>query len=77
MAGIDTRKKCARGHVPAADLDAAEKKLADGFSTQRVLDAEQFDLNITAPSAQPQATCLQDPPPGRSPRAPAGFATPA
>ncbi|MFD9380959.1 DNA/RNA non-specific endonuclease [Streptomyces sp. NPDC059999] len=62
MAGIDTRKKCARGHVPAADLDAAEKKLADGFSTQRVLDAEQFDLNITAPSAQPQATCLQDPP---------------
>ncbi|MFI8200419.1 DNA/RNA non-specific endonuclease [Streptomyces sp. NPDC085942] len=62
MSGIDTRKKCARGHVPAADLDAAEKKLAEGFSAQRILDAEQFDLNITAPSAQPQATCLQDPP---------------
>ncbi|MFD4790325.1 DNA/RNA non-specific endonuclease [Streptomyces sp. NPDC058459] len=60
--GIDTRKKCARGHVPAADLDAAEKKLAEGFAAQRILDAEQFDLNITAPSAQPQATCLQDPP---------------
>ncbi|MFF2703672.1 DNA/RNA non-specific endonuclease [Streptomyces cyaneofuscatus] len=59
---IDTGKKCARGHVPAADLDAAERKLSDGFADQRILDADQFDLNITAPPAQPQATCLQDPP---------------
>ncbi|MFI8103987.1 DNA/RNA non-specific endonuclease [Streptomyces sp. NPDC086023] len=60
--GIDTGKACTRAHVPAADLDAAEQKLAGDFTAQRVLDAEQFDLNVTAAPAQAQATCLQDPP---------------
>ncbi|MFI5867451.1 DNA/RNA non-specific endonuclease [Streptomyces sp. NPDC051546] len=59
--GINTTKACARAHVPLADRESAEQKLTDGFTTERILDAEQFDLNITAPSAaQAQAACLKN-----------------
>ncbi|MFK8910636.1 DNA/RNA non-specific endonuclease [Streptomyces sp. YS-3] len=52
-------KRCVRAHVPLADKQAAEGQLSDGFTNQRVLEAEQFKVDISASVAEPQAACLR------------------
>ncbi|MFD3681161.1 DNA/RNA non-specific endonuclease [Streptomyces sp. NPDC058613] len=55
-------KPCVRAHVPLADKQSAEGQLSDGFANQRVLEAEQFKVEITGSTAEPQASCLQNTP---------------
>ncbi|MFE2048530.1 DNA/RNA non-specific endonuclease [Streptomyces sp. NPDC059459] len=58
----DTGKSCVRAHVPLADKQSAEAQLDEGFVNQRVLEAEQFKVEITRSTAGPQAACLKNAP---------------
>ncbi|MFG2989198.1 hypothetical protein ACGFZK_07855 [Streptomyces sp. NPDC048257] len=62
-----TSSPCARAHVPLADKQAAEAQLAEGFANQRVVEDDQFKVEISGSIAEPQAVCRQ--------RAPAGSVT--
>ncbi|MFC7891819.1 NucA/NucB deoxyribonuclease domain-containing protein [Streptomyces sp. NPDC057381] len=55
-----TGSPCVRAHVPLADNQSAEQQLSDGFANQRVLEAEQFMVNITASAPEPQGDCLKN-----------------
>lgn len=60
-----TASPCVRAHVPLADLQSAEGQLLEDYADQRVLEAEEFKLEISGPTAeQPQATCLKSRPDG-------------
>ncbi|MFE2942884.1 DNA/RNA non-specific endonuclease [Streptomyces sp. NPDC059255] len=65
--GTDRGSPCARVHAPLADNQAAEAQLFEGFVNQRVVEAEQFKVEITGSTAEPQAACLQNPPAGALP----------
>lgn len=59
-----TGSPCVRAHVPLADLKFAEGQLSAGYADQRVLEAEQFKVEISGSTAEPQAACLQNQPIG-------------
>ncbi|MFF3214276.1 DNA/RNA non-specific endonuclease [Streptomyces sp. NPDC002886] len=58
---------CVRAHVSVADKQFADGKLAAGFQSQRVIDADQFKLEVTTPAGAPQASCLANHPIGAIP----------
>ncbi|MGW3658798.1 DNA/RNA non-specific endonuclease [Streptomyces sp. NPDC005151] len=64
---LDPASPCVRAHVPLADKQFADGKLSEGFENQRVLDAEQFEVEFTTPTAGPQARCLESAPAGSLP----------
>ncbi|AXE27822.1 hypothetical protein C0216_28335 [Streptomyces globosus] len=55
---------CMRAHVPVADRQVADGQLSEGFANQRVVDGDQFKLEIAGSIAEPQAVCLQNAPTG-------------
>ncbi|MFC0842176.1 DNA/RNA non-specific endonuclease [Streptomyces noboritoensis] len=57
-----TSSPCARAHVPLADKQAAEGQLSEGFASQRVVEGDQFKVEITGSIAEPQAVCRQSAP---------------
>lgn len=64
---LDPATPCVRAHVPAADKQFADAKLSEGFTNQRVIDAERFKVEFTTPAAVPQASCLANLPSGALP----------
>ncbi|MER7466814.1 hypothetical protein [Streptomyces sp. NPDC097981] len=58
---------CARAHVPLADKQAGEAQLAEGFVNQRVVEDDQFKVEISGSIAEPQAVCRQNAPAGSDP----------
>lgn len=65
--GTDSSRPCARVHAPLADNQSAETQLSEGFANQRVVEAEQFKLEITSSTPEPQAACLESAPAGSLP----------
>ncbi|MFD9565323.1 DNA/RNA non-specific endonuclease [Streptomyces sp. NPDC059994] len=63
----DTGMPCMRAHVPLADIQSAQTQLSEGFAKQRVLEAEQFKLEIVSTAPEPQGACLLTPPIGSPP----------
>ncbi|MER8199717.1 hypothetical protein ABTY00_38125 [Streptomyces microflavus] len=55
-------KSCVRAHVPLADKQSAESQLTAGYAEHRILEAEQFKVEISGSAAEPQAACLQNRP---------------
>ncbi|MER5733520.1 DNA/RNA non-specific endonuclease [Streptomyces sp. NPDC002138] len=53
---------CARSHVPLADRQVGESQLADGFESQRVVEDERFNLEISGSLTEPLAVCRQNAP---------------
>nr|WSW69043.1 DNA/RNA non-specific endonuclease [Streptomyces sp. NBC_00995] len=66
-ASTDTSRHCVRAHVASADADLAAGQLADGFVSQRVIDADQFKLGLTASIDGSHAECLGISPQGARP----------
>ncbi|AOR30992.1 hypothetical protein BFF78_07980 [Streptomyces fodineus] len=64
---LDPARPCVRAHLPLADKQFADRKLSEGFENQRVLDADQFEVKFTTPTAGPQARCLESAPAGSLP----------
>ncbi|MFF9377838.1 DNA/RNA non-specific endonuclease [Streptomyces griseoluteus] len=58
---LDPTTPCVRAHVSAANKTFADDQLSAGFQDQRVIDAEQFELKVTATSP---GSCLNDRPSG-------------
>ncbi|MEU6311539.1 DNA/RNA non-specific endonuclease [Streptomyces sp. NPDC047014] len=58
----DTSSACTRAHVPLADKQAAVVQLTDGFTSQRVVQDEQFSLLVSGSLAEPKAVCRQNAP---------------
>ncbi|MFE5394434.1 DNA/RNA non-specific endonuclease [Streptomyces sp. NPDC056568] len=65
--GENSGRPCARVHAPPADIQAAETQLTEGFASQRVVEAEQFKVEITGSAPQPQGACLKSAPTGALP----------
>ncbi|MER6444324.1 DNA/RNA non-specific endonuclease [Streptomyces venezuelae] len=59
-----TSSPCARAHVPLADHQAAERQLSEGFTNQRVVENDQFTVEIGGSIAEPYAVCRQSTPAG-------------
>ncbi|GAA0266896.1 hypothetical protein GCM10010302_00850 [Streptomyces polychromogenes] len=59
-----TGSSCTRAHVPLADKQAGEAQLAEGFANQRIVEGDQFRLEVSGSIAEPQAVCRQNPPAG-------------
>ncbi|MET8751474.1 DNA/RNA non-specific endonuclease [Streptomyces sp. NPDC004667] len=59
-----TGSPCARAHVPLADRQAAEGQLSEGFTNQRVVADEQFNLEVSGSITEPLAVCRQNAPAG-------------
>lgn len=55
---LDRAAPCVQAHVTPAEKQFADTQLADGFSDQRVIDADQFELTVSTPDTGPQADCL-------------------
>ncbi|MGW9071971.1 DNA/RNA non-specific endonuclease [Streptomyces yangpuensis] len=55
---------CARAHVSDADKQAAEGVLSEGFVSQRVVESEEFRVEITGSITEPKAVCRQNAPAG-------------
>ncbi|MER0240620.1 DNA/RNA non-specific endonuclease [Streptomyces sp. HSW2009] len=53
-----TANPCVRAHVPAADLEAAEQQVLAEYASQRVLEDDKFQVEVTTSTAGPQAACL-------------------
>ncbi|MFF4160733.1 hypothetical protein [Streptomyces sp. NPDC001678] len=62
-----TSSPCARAHVPLADKQAADAQLAEGFVNQRVVEDDQFKVEISGSIAEPLAVCRQNAPAGSVP----------
>lgn len=62
-----TSSPCVRAHVPLADNQAAERQLSEGFENQRVVEDDQFKVEITGSIAEPYAVCRQSAPAGAFP----------
>ncbi|MFD7079304.1 DNA/RNA non-specific endonuclease [Streptomyces sp. NPDC059918] len=58
---------CARAHVPLGDKQAGDARLAEAFDGQRVVEGDQFKVEISGSTAEPQAVCLQKAPAGSFP----------
>lgn len=63
----DPSRHCVRAHVAATDKQFADSQLAGGFAGQRVIDAEQFTLGLTASFDSSHAECLGVSPQGARP----------
>ncbi|MFE5674575.1 DNA/RNA non-specific endonuclease [Streptomyces erythrochromogenes] len=59
-----TGNPCTRAHVPLADREAARGRLSEDFASQRVLEREQFKLEVSGSIAEPKAVCRQSTPSG-------------
>ncbi|MFG2991801.1 DNA/RNA non-specific endonuclease [Streptomyces sp. NPDC048257] len=59
-----TSSPCARAHVPLEDKNAAKNQLAAGFASQRVVDGEKFEVEVSGSIAEPKAVCRQSTPAG-------------
>ncbi|WP_416958567.1 DNA/RNA non-specific endonuclease [Streptomyces sp. Agncl-13] len=55
---VDPAKPCVRAHVALADKQFADGQLSEGFKSQRVIDADQFKLALTASIDGSHAACL-------------------
>ncbi|MFD5511482.1 DNA/RNA non-specific endonuclease [Streptomyces sp. NPDC127051] len=55
-----TGSPCTRAHVSLADKQAAEGQLSEGFANQRVVEDDQFNLDVSGSIAEPQAVCRQN-----------------
>ncbi|MEU6994646.1 DNA/RNA non-specific endonuclease [Streptomyces sp. NPDC046465] len=55
---LDPASPCVQAHVTPAEQQFADTQLANGFRDQRVIDADQFEVRFTTPSAGPQGRCL-------------------
>ncbi|MEU6228321.1 DNA/RNA non-specific endonuclease [Streptomyces sp. NPDC047042] len=64
---LDTSQRCVRAHVAAVDKQFADSQLADGFTSQRVIDADQFTLRLTTSLDGSYAECLGISPEGARP----------
>ncbi|MGW0937399.1 DNA/RNA non-specific endonuclease [Streptomyces sp. NPDC002666] len=60
---LDPAAPCVQAHVTPAEKQFADGQLAAGFTDQRVIDADQFELPVSTPDTGPQADCLNDPAP--------------
>ncbi|WP_345669388.1 DNA/RNA non-specific endonuclease [Streptomyces similanensis] len=60
--GENSNRPCARVHAPLADVQSAESQLSEGFASQRVVEGEQFKVEITSSTPQPQGACLSNAP---------------
>ncbi|MEV0746685.1 DNA/RNA non-specific endonuclease [Streptomyces sp. NPDC050273] len=58
---LDPATPCMRAHVSAANKKFADDQLSAGFQDQRVVDADQFKLKVTATSP---GSCLNNAPTG-------------
>ncbi|MGW2952748.1 DNA/RNA non-specific endonuclease [Streptomyces eurythermus] len=65
--GDNASRPCARVHAPLADVQAAESQLSAGFASQRVVEGEQFKVEITSSTPEPQGACLNSAPTGALP----------
>lgn len=65
--GGSSGRPCARVHAPLADVQSAETQLSEGFASQRVVEADQFKVEIAGLTAEPQGDCLKDTPDGALP----------
>ncbi|WP_405443431.1 DNA/RNA non-specific endonuclease [Streptomyces avidinii] len=57
-------RPCVRAHVPLADAEAAKAQLSESYAAQRVVEAEDFKVEITGSLAEPQGACLNSMPTG-------------
>lgn len=64
---LDRTRPCVRAHVPAADKQFADGQLAEGFTDQRVIDADQFKVTFSTPDTGPHGRCLDTTPAGSLP----------
>ncbi|MGX1762288.1 DNA/RNA non-specific endonuclease [Streptomyces lydicus] len=64
---LDRSRRCVRAHVSDTGKKFAEGQLSDGFESQRVIDAEQFKLGLTASIDSSHAECLGVSPKGARP----------
>ncbi|GAA0409372.1 DNA/RNA non-specific endonuclease [Streptomyces luteireticuli] len=62
-----TSSPCMRAHVPLADKQAADAQLSEGFANQRVVEDDQFKVEISGSIAEPLAVCRQSAPAGAVP----------
>ncbi|MER6414967.1 DNA/RNA non-specific endonuclease [Streptomyces humidus] len=65
--GENSSRPCARVHAPLAAVRSAETELSEGFASQRVVEAEQFKVEIAGSTPEPQGACLQSAPTGALP----------
>lgn len=59
---VDRTRPCVRAHVTAADKQFADAQLTGGFTDQRVIDADQFELTFSLPDTGPHGQCLDTTP---------------
>lgn len=64
---LDTSQRCVRAHVAVADKQFADSQLANGFASQRVIDADKFKLTLTTSLDGSYAECLGISPQGARP----------
>ncbi|MDQ0760683.1 DNA/RNA non-specific endonuclease [Streptomyces canus] len=64
---LDPARPCVRAHVALADKQFADGQLSEGFKSQRVIDADQFKLELTASIDGSHAACLGVSPEGARP----------
>ncbi|MFI7360924.1 DNA/RNA non-specific endonuclease [Streptomyces sp. NPDC050149] len=60
---LDPASPCVQAHVTPAEKQFANTQLANGFTGQRVIDSDQFELPVSLPDTGPQTSCLNDTPP--------------
>ncbi|WP_030167802.1 DNA/RNA non-specific endonuclease [Streptomyces sp. NRRL S-813] len=60
---MDPAAPCVQAHVTPAEKQFADAQLADGFTDQRVIDGDQFELTVDTPDTTGQAPCLSNKPP--------------
>lgn len=63
---VNRAAPCARAHVTPGEIQFAGSQLANGFIDQRVIDADRFELPVSAPAAGPRFDCLNTPRPAGS-----------
>ncbi|MFT2017596.1 DNA/RNA non-specific endonuclease [Streptomyces sp. 796.1] len=54
---------CVQVHVTPDEKQFADVQLAGGFEAQRVIDGDEFELKVSAPSTDLQISCRNDPKP--------------
>ncbi|MEV5533358.1 DNA/RNA non-specific endonuclease [Streptomyces prunicolor] len=64
---LDRTRPCVRAHVTAADKQFADAQLTEGFTDQRVIDADQFEVEFSTPDTGPHGECLDTTPDGSVP----------
>ncbi|MFH9015607.1 DNA/RNA non-specific endonuclease [Streptomyces sp. NPDC017943] len=69
---VDPAAPCVQAHVTPGEKQFADRQLADGFKSQRVIDADQFELTFSLPETGPRARCL-DSKPDEAPTSGAGW----